>query len=207
MKIGIVRHFYETDLKAQGEWRRPSMPQRRFESWALSKKRKCAASNMPPSIADTPPRGFAIHEKWLQERPETTHISRGAFMPGAFIRATHYVQAMRHREKMGTRSKVLCALRLCLTASSMQSPVKLTTNPRWNAPIRDNPALLSTSSAIRRWSCQAASTMKGCPFRSNLRGEPSTKPPFIAWDTLMNKPPAGLRSIRPSTPEQRGKNI
>ena len=51
-------------------------------------------------------------------------------MPGAFIRATHYVQAMRHREKMKHAFEGIMRSYDCvLTASSMQVACQIDDEP------------------------------------------------------------------------------
>ena len=104
--IRLVRHFYETDLRRGGrKWRRSiDAAAETLESWArpsqkweMSPLSEYAAVNRVIPLSE----GFLQSTKWPAERPgDYVHFTRERLMPGAFIRATHYVQAMRHREKM-----------------------------------------------------------------------------------------------------------
>ncbi|MED5573627.1 MAG: amidase [Pseudomonadota bacterium] len=135
MKIGLVRHFYETDLKAQAEMAASidaaAETLRKLgaavEEVVMSPLSEYAAVNRVILLSEA----FAIHEKWLQERPgDYAHFTRERLMPGAFIRATNYVQAMRHREKMKHAFEGIMRSYDCvLTASSMQVACQIDDEP------------------------------------------------------------------------------
>jgi len=74
---------------------------------------------------------YAIHEEWLQTRPgDYAHFTRERLLPGAFIRATHYVQALRHREKMKHAFDNLMKTHdAVITTSSMQVACRIDDEP------------------------------------------------------------------------------
>ena len=135
LKIGLVRHFYDTDLKAQAEMAASidtaAETLRKLgatvEEMAMAPLSEYAAVNRVILLSEA----FAIHEKWLQDRPEYyAHFTRERLMPGAFIRATQYVQAMRHREKMKHAFESIMRTYDCvLTASSMQVACQIDDEP------------------------------------------------------------------------------
>jgi aspartyl-tRNA(Asn)/glutamyl-tRNA(Gln) amidotransferase subunit A len=131
MRIGLVRHFYTKDLDAQDEMaasidaaaatlRDLGATVEEVEMPPLS---EFAAVNRVILLSEA----YAIHEEWLQERPgDYAHFTRERLLPGAFMRATHYVQALRHREKMKHAfDEMMRSYDAVLTASSMQVPCRI----------------------------------------------------------------------------------
>lgn len=131
MRIGLVRHFYTKDLDAQDEMaasidaaaatlRDLGATVEEVEMPPLS---EFAAINRVILLSEA----YAIHEEWLQERPgDYAHFTRERLLPGAFMRATHYVQALRHREKMKYAfDEMMRSYDAVLTASSMQVPCRI----------------------------------------------------------------------------------
>ena len=135
LKIGLVRHFYDRDLKAQEEMAASIDTAAEtlrdlgavVEEIELSPLSEYAAVNRVILLSEA----YAIHEKWLQDRPsDYAHFTRQRLLPGAFIRATHYIQAMRHREKMKHAFEIIMRTHDCiLTASSMQVACRINDEP------------------------------------------------------------------------------
>jgi aspartyl-tRNA(Asn)/glutamyl-tRNA(Gln) amidotransferase subunit A len=67
---------------------------------------------------------FAVHEQWLKERPEDYGaLTRERLLPGAFVPAVDYVQAVRSRRRLKAEFDRLTAdLDVVVTASSMEPP-------------------------------------------------------------------------------------
>ena len=65
---------------------------------------------------------YAIHEKWLQERPaDYGGLTRQRLLPGAFFRAVDYVQALRQREILRRKLEACMeSVDVAVTASSME---------------------------------------------------------------------------------------
>ena len=66
---------------------------------------------------------YAVHEQWLKQRPgDYAHFTRERLLPGAFMRAADYIQALRHRERMkNAYAELMRDYDVLLTASSMQT--------------------------------------------------------------------------------------
>jgi aspartyl-tRNA(Asn)/glutamyl-tRNA(Gln) amidotransferase subunit A len=105
LRIGVVRHFFETDLATDPE------------TIAALEDSLVALRDLGAVVGDVtlPPFGdfadvgslisrsesFAIHEKWLRETPELYGAyARHRLMAGAFIAAADYVNAQRQRAKL-----------------------------------------------------------------------------------------------------------
>jgi aspartyl-tRNA(Asn)/glutamyl-tRNA(Gln) amidotransferase subunit A len=102
LRIGYVRHFHETDEVAHPE-----------VAAALDEAAKVLASLgaivtdvQLPSLNDflvsqkflMMAEGWAVHEKWLRERPEDySQTSRRKLLTGAFVTGGEYVQSMQRR--------------------------------------------------------------------------------------------------------------
>ena len=126
MRIGLVRHFYTKDLESQAEMSGSVDNAAEVlgdlgaivEEVELAPLSQYAAVNRVILLSEA----YAIHEEWLQQRPDDyAHFTRERLLPGAFIRATHYVQAMRHREKMKNAfDNLMRTYDAVITTSSMQ---------------------------------------------------------------------------------------
>jgi aspartyl-tRNA(Asn)/glutamyl-tRNA(Gln) amidotransferase subunit A len=135
MRIGLVRHFYTEDLNAQPEMSASVDGAAEIlrdlgatvEEVSMAPLSEYAAVNRVILLSEA----YAIHEKWLQERPgDYAHFTRERLLPGAFIRATHYVQAMRHREKMkNTFDELMRTYDAVITTSSMQVACRIDDEP------------------------------------------------------------------------------
>jgi aspartyl-tRNA(Asn)/glutamyl-tRNA(Gln) amidotransferase subunit A len=70
---------------------------------------------------------FAIHEKWMRERPQDYGaLARERIMAGAFVRAADYVNATRMRRKMTRAFHALFdELDVIITSSSMDPPCRI----------------------------------------------------------------------------------
>src|SRR6185369_10987150 len=70
---------------------------------------------------------YAIHERWLKERPgDYGQLSRRRLMPGAFIRAVDYQQAVRRKAQLATQTnELLKRYDLLLAASSMDPACRI----------------------------------------------------------------------------------
>ena len=97
---------------------------------------------------------FAVHESWLKERPEDYGaLTRERLLPGAFVPAVDYVQAVRGRRRLKAEFDALMAdLDVVVTASSMDPACEIDdaeaiarSYPRQARPpfnVTGNPALV-----------------------------------------------------------------
>jgi aspartyl-tRNA(Asn)/glutamyl-tRNA(Gln) amidotransferase subunit A len=105
LRVGVVRHFFETDLAAD------------TETIAALEQSLMALRDMGVSVSDVTlsPFGaytdtgslisrteaFAIHQAWLRETPELYGAyGRQRLMAGAFVSGADYVNAQRHRSRL-----------------------------------------------------------------------------------------------------------
>lgn len=125
MRIGVIRHFFETDMQADPEMAKSIDDAvsvlrglgAEVREVALAPLDEYAAVNRVILLSEA----FAIHEKWFRERPEDYGaLSRRRIMGGAFIRAADYVNATRLKAKLvAAYSEAMADLDVAITASSM----------------------------------------------------------------------------------------
>lgn len=68
--------------------------------------------------------GYAVHERWMQTRPaDYAEMTRQKLLPGAFLRASDYVQAIRNRAGFTSAiDSLLDRVDVLVAASSMDPP-------------------------------------------------------------------------------------
>jgi aspartyl-tRNA(Asn)/glutamyl-tRNA(Gln) amidotransferase subunit A len=125
MRIGVIRHFFETDLQAD-----PEMAKSIDDAIDVLRGLGAEVSDMTVAPLDAYAaanrvillsEAFAIHEKWFQERPEDYgELTRRRVMGGAFIRAADYVNATRVKARMVQEfHDAMRDFDVAITASSM----------------------------------------------------------------------------------------
>jgi aspartyl-tRNA(Asn)/glutamyl-tRNA(Gln) amidotransferase subunit A len=132
LKIGVIRRFYTTDFEADSEMTRSIE-----DAVTLLADLGAEIQEIDPGpIVDYASanrvillsEAYAIHETWLQERPEDYgDLARERLMPGAFFRAVDYVHAMRQRTVLRQKfNDCLASVDVAITASSMEpaSPIE-----------------------------------------------------------------------------------
>jgi len=157
IKIGVIRHFYTQDMQADAEMAAgiETAVERLAELGAeireitIAPLAEYAACNRTILTGEA----FAIHEKWMRERPQDYGaLARERLMAGAFVRAADYVNATRLRRKLADAFHALFAdIDIALTASSMdpacriddQQAIDHTYSRQARAPfnVTGNPAL------------------------------------------------------------------
>ncbi len=131
LKIGAIRHFYTRDETAD-----PEMVKSIEDALALLKDfgaeiREIEIDPLPVYAACNRTilngEAYAIHEKWLQERPEDYgDRARERLMSGAFVSAADYVNATRIRRKLVDRFHAKMAdLDAAITISSMEPACRI----------------------------------------------------------------------------------
>ena len=125
LKIGVIRRFYTVDFEADTEMARS------IEDAVQSLAGQGADIQEidPGPLADYSSanrvillsEAYAIHEKWLQERPaDYGDLTRERLLPGAFFRAVDYVHALRQREVLRHKfNACMASVDVAITASSM----------------------------------------------------------------------------------------
>jgi aspartyl-tRNA(Asn)/glutamyl-tRNA(Gln) amidotransferase subunit A len=131
LRIGVVRHFYTRDMQADPE----------MAAGIEAAVRKLADLGAKVCEIETAPlaeyvacnrtiltsEAFAIHEKWMRERPgDYGALARERLMSGAFVRAADYVNATRLRRKLAEGFHALFFdIDVAVTASSMDPACRI----------------------------------------------------------------------------------
>lgn len=126
LKIGVIRRFYTQDFVAD-----PEMTRSIEDAVAMLADQGAEVQEIDPGpLADYAAanrvillsEAYAIHERWLQERPEDYGaLARERLLPGAFFRAVDYVHAMRQRQVLRRKFQTCMApVDVAITASSME---------------------------------------------------------------------------------------
>ena len=126
LRVGVIRRFYRDDFDADAE-----MVQGIEDAVATLAALGAQIREIDPGpLVDYSSanrvillsEAYAIHEKWLQERPaDYGDLTRQRLLPGAFFRAVDYVQALRQREILRRRlDACMESVDVAVTASSME---------------------------------------------------------------------------------------
>jgi aspartyl-tRNA(Asn)/glutamyl-tRNA(Gln) amidotransferase subunit A len=131
MRIGFVRQWHETDMVADPEVMAALDEVERVlrqdgadvRNVALPRVQEMAAVQRIILLAET----FAVHAKWLRERPEDYSTPcRRKVMPGAFLAAGDYVNAQQWRRRMiEAVDAAFGEVDVLLTASGMDPPMRI----------------------------------------------------------------------------------
>ena len=131
IRVGVIRHFYAEDMKADPEMAAgiDAAAQKLAELGADVREVKTAplseflACNRTILTSEA----FAVHEKWMRERPgDYGALARERLMAGAFVRAADYVNATRLRRKMTDAFHALFGdIDVAVTASSMDPACRI----------------------------------------------------------------------------------
>ena len=126
LRVGVIRRFYSGDFEADAE-----MAQSIDDAVSTLARLGAEIREVDPGpLVDYTSanrvillsEAYAIHEKWLQERPaDYAELTRRRLLPGAFFRAVDYMQALRQREVLRHKFNVCMeSVDVAITASSME---------------------------------------------------------------------------------------
>lgn len=126
LKIGVIRRFYTTDMEAA-----PEMVKSIEAAVAVLAELGATVQELDPGPLSAYAsanrvvllsEAYAIHERWLQERPEDYgDLARQRLLPGAFFRAVDYLHALRQRAVLTQQFHAcLASVDVAITASSME---------------------------------------------------------------------------------------
>jgi aspartyl-tRNA(Asn)/glutamyl-tRNA(Gln) amidotransferase subunit A len=131
LRIGVIRHFYTTDLEADREMIAAIEAAAKLfrelgaevSEIRLPPLQDFAACGQVIMVAEA----YAVHERWLQQRPEDYGArGRERLLAGAGLSAADYIQAVRWRLEL--RDRTAAAFRgidLALTASSFDPACRI----------------------------------------------------------------------------------
>lgn len=131
LRIGVLRHFYTKDIKADAEVAASieAAVQKLAELGAIISEVSTAPLNtyLACNRVILLSEAFAVHEKWMQERPQDYgQLARERLMGGAFVRAADYVNATRLRRKLTSEFHTLFdQVDVIVTTSSMDPPCRI----------------------------------------------------------------------------------
>jgi aspartyl-tRNA(Asn)/glutamyl-tRNA(Gln) amidotransferase subunit A len=131
LRIGVVRHFYTTDMKAEPEVaegiERAVKKLAELGAQVSEVKTEPLADWLAVNRTILTSEAYAAHEKWMRERPQDYGaLARERIMAGAFVRAADYVNATRARRRMADAFHALFSgIDVVLTASSMDLPCRI----------------------------------------------------------------------------------
>jgi len=128
LRLGVIRHFHERDLIAE-----PAMAKALDDALLVLEGLGAVVSEVETAplvdFATTNrvillSEAYAIHRKWLSERPEDYSASfLERVLPGAFLTSGDYVDAMRQRRKLTTGfNRTIQDLDAVICVSSMDAP-------------------------------------------------------------------------------------
>ena len=175
LQIGVIRHFFETDLKAEAD-----------VVLALEAALDVFGS-LGASVADVTlsPLGhynkvttlisrseaYAIHERYLTTTPELYgELGRRRLAAGAFVRASDYVNALRHRTRLV--AEMTAALQECdvlMLPTKHQVAPRFRTEPAVREPSYTQPFNVTGFPALSV--CSGFSSM-GLPLSLQIVGRP-----------------------------------
>jgi len=131
LRIGVIRHFYNQDMKADPEMAAGIEAAIRTlgELGAVVSEVQTASLDEYAACNRTilSSEAFAIHEQWMRERPQDYGaLARERIMAGAFVRAADYVNAIRLRRKLTAQFHALFdQVDVVLTASSLDPACRI----------------------------------------------------------------------------------
>jgi aspartyl-tRNA(Asn)/glutamyl-tRNA(Gln) amidotransferase subunit A len=131
LRIGVIRHFYTTDMKADAEVAASIEAALGKLAGLGAEVREISTAPLGEYLAVNrtilTSEAYAAHERWMRERPQDYGaLARERIMAGAFVRAADYVNAVRLRRKMADAFHALFSeIDLAVTASSMDPPCRI----------------------------------------------------------------------------------
>jgi aspartyl-tRNA(Asn)/glutamyl-tRNA(Gln) amidotransferase subunit A len=131
LRIGVIRHFYTRDMEGDPEMVAGieaaltvlaglGAEIREIETAPLAEWSACNRTILSSE-------GYAVHEKWLRERPQDYgRLTRERLLSGAFVRAADYINATRVRARLAeTFHALFDGIDVAVTASSMDPACRI----------------------------------------------------------------------------------
>jgi aspartyl-tRNA(Asn)/glutamyl-tRNA(Gln) amidotransferase subunit A len=131
LRIGYVRHFHERDMPADPEMAAALDEAARTLSaeGAVLREVRLPDLNIFAAVNRVllQSEAWAVHAKWLRERPgDYAQLTRRRLVPGAFLGAGDYVDAMRRRQHLiASVEDAFAEVDVLLTASGMDIPCRI----------------------------------------------------------------------------------
>jgi aspartyl-tRNA(Asn)/glutamyl-tRNA(Gln) amidotransferase subunit A len=182
MRIGVIRHFYTTDVVGDPE---------QVEALEAAVRLFAEAGAVITEITLPPLQDFAacgqvilaaeayaVHERWLKERPQDYGTrARERLLAGAELRAVDYLQAVRWRLRL--RDQVAAAfanIDMAITASSMDPACRIDDDAALAANYWRQARMPFNVTGQPGLVIPAGFSKNGLPLSMQLVGKPFTEP-------------------------------
>ena len=131
LRIGVIRHFYAEDTKADPEMAAGIEAALQVLAGLGAEVREIRTAPLGEYAACNrtilSSEAYAIHEPWLRERPQDyAALTRERLLSGAFVRAADYINATRVRRKLALAFHGLFSgIDVAITASAMDPACRI----------------------------------------------------------------------------------
>jgi aspartyl-tRNA(Asn)/glutamyl-tRNA(Gln) amidotransferase subunit A len=200
LRIGVIRHFFETDLKAN-----PEVVTALEQALATFRDLGATISDVTLSPLDhynkvtsliSRSEAYAIHERYLTTTPELYgELGRRRLAAGAFVRASDYVNALRHRVRLV--AEMDAAMQGC---DILMLPTKHEPAPRFrNEPAVREPSFTQPFNVTGRPALSVCSgfSKTGLPLSLQIVGRPFEDPLVLKVGDAFEKA-TQFRATRPT---------
>ncbi len=203
LRIGVIRHFFETDLKAE-----PDVAAALEQALDVFRGLGASVRDIKLSPLDhynkvtsliSRSEAYAIHERYLTTTPELYgELGRRRLAAGAFVRASDYVNALRHRARL--TAEMDAAMVDC---DVLMLPTKHQTAPRFrNEPAVREPSFTQPFNVTGRPALSVCSgfSAAGLPLSLQIVGKPFDDATVLKVGDAFEKATT-FRKIRPNLGE------
>jgi aspartyl-tRNA(Asn)/glutamyl-tRNA(Gln) amidotransferase subunit A len=203
LKIGVVRHFYETDHQATD-----SVKAAVEASLAVFRDLGCIVSDvvLPPlvefmgaNMTIMSAEAYAIHERYLLETPELYgELCRDRVTLGSFLSASDYVNAQRRRRELcAIVAAAMADVDVLVTAASPFPAQKLGDVPKWLMYEKPSITAPFNVTGLPALATCAGFDAAGMPLSIQIVGKPFTEATVLALGDA-HETATAWRSRRPA---------
>jgi aspartyl-tRNA(Asn)/glutamyl-tRNA(Gln) amidotransferase subunit A len=178
LRIGVIRHFHETDNKVS-----PATQKGIDDALAIFKAQGAEIRDvtLTPMMDYNAPgwviltaEAYAVHEPWLKERfNDYGELLRDRLAFGALLRATDYVQAIRRRRVLCEEMRdAMADLDILITASAPAEAPKINEVPKWGMFEKPNFTMPFNLTGLPALSVCSGYGSGGLPVSIQIIGKP-----------------------------------
>jgi aspartyl-tRNA(Asn)/glutamyl-tRNA(Gln) amidotransferase subunit A len=178
LRIGVIRHFHETDNKVS-----PATQQGIDQALDIFRAQGAEIRDvtLTPMMDYNAPgwviltaEAYAVHEPWLKERfNDYGELLRDRLAFGALLRATDYVQAIRRRRVLCEEMRnAMADLDILITASAPAEAPKINEVPKWGMFEKPNFTMPFNLTGLPALSVCSGYGSGGLPVSIQIIGKP-----------------------------------
>jgi aspartyl-tRNA(Asn)/glutamyl-tRNA(Gln) amidotransferase subunit A len=178
LRIGVIRHFHETDNKVS-----PATQKGIDDALAIFKAQGAEIRDVTltsmmdynaPGWVILTAEAYAVHEPWLKERfNDYGELLRDRLAFGALLRATDYVQAIRRRRVLCEEMRdAMADLDIMITASAPAEAPKINEVPKWGMFEKPNFTMPFNLTGLPALSVCSGHGAGGLPVSIQIIGKP-----------------------------------